>query len=153
MDPGRGTPLGDGEDRESGVVGVRIADRVVIFNPGGTVSATPLAFSVRGTGSMRFLVADLAEGSWQVSRDGRVVAPAMKVSAASGTLYFEVPPAITRWAGEGSGMRVSGSSRRTRLSPHVRKNAWRQLLRGSFGRHEIIMVSKGKSYEFVCRKN
>lgn len=34
---------------------------------------------------------DLAEGTWQVWRDGRIVTPAVTVSAEAGTLYFEGP--------------------------------------------------------------
>jgi hypothetical protein len=63
----------------------------VLPNPAGVRSAQPVSFTARGEGRLRFLVTDLAEGSWQVQRDGRVAIPAMTVTSDAGTLYFEGP--------------------------------------------------------------
>jgi heparin/heparan-sulfate lyase len=73
------------------VVGARLADRVVLFGKSGERTDRPVAFSVKGAGTLKYLVTDLAEGTWQVRRDGRVVQPAVTVSADSGTTYFEGP--------------------------------------------------------------
>jgi len=35
---------------------------------------------------------DLADGTWQIWRDGKIVVPAVTVSSDAGTLYFEGPP-------------------------------------------------------------
>ena len=78
------------EKIESGnIVGVRLADRVVLFDSRGDRNADPLAFSVQGDGTLKFLVTDLAEGTWQVWRDGKIAVPALSVSADDGTAYFE----------------------------------------------------------------
>ena len=37
------------------------------------------------------LVADLAQGNWQLWRDGKIVKPVAVVSSDEGTLYFEGP--------------------------------------------------------------
>ena len=42
-------------------------------------------------GVMKFLVTDLAAGTWQVWRDGKIVRPAASVVESEGTLYFEGP--------------------------------------------------------------
>jgi hypothetical protein len=77
------------EKIESGsTVGVRVADRVVLFNAGGDRVRGPISFQVGGGGTLRFLVTDLAEGNWQVWREGRIANPALVVSHDSGTLYF-----------------------------------------------------------------
>lgn len=91
MDPGTKAPLATEKIESRGVVGVRVSDRVVIFNPSGGVSAAPVSFTVSGKGPLRFLIADLPAGDWQVLREGQVVGPAVKVAAESGTLYFEGP--------------------------------------------------------------
>jgi hypothetical protein len=91
----------DGKERRSGgvekltakdLVGVRIADRVVWFQKESERVGRPLEFTVAGAGTIGYLVTDLAEGTWQVWRDGRIVTPAVTVSAEAGTLYFEGPP-------------------------------------------------------------
>lgn len=90
MDNGA-TPLAV-ERLESGdTVGVRVADRVVWFQRTGTRTDRPVSFTVPGSGTMKFLVADLAEGTWQVWRDGAIVFPALTVTGDEGTLYFEGP--------------------------------------------------------------
>jgi heparin/heparan-sulfate lyase len=50
-----------------------------------------VAFTVTGGGAWKYLVTDLAEGTWQVWRDGRIVRPAVRVAESEGTLYFEGP--------------------------------------------------------------
>ena len=80
------------ERLESGdTVGVRVADRVVWFQRTGTRTDRPVSFTVSGAGTTKFLVADLAEGTWQVWRDGAIVFPALTVTGDEGTLYFEGP--------------------------------------------------------------
>ena len=39
----------------------------------------------------QFLVTDVAEGTWQVWRDGKIVKPAVTVTGDAGVLNFEGP--------------------------------------------------------------
>jgi heparin/heparan-sulfate lyase len=73
------------------VVGIRIADRVVLFHSRAGRTDRPLAFSVPGAGILKFVVTDLAEGNWQVRRDGQIAVPAVVVSSAEGIADFEGP--------------------------------------------------------------
>jgi hypothetical protein len=72
-----------------GVVGMLLAGVTVLFRNDGVRTDRPVNF--RSAGS-RFLVTDLAEGAWQVRRDGSLVSSAISVSAEQGTLWFEGPP-------------------------------------------------------------
>lgn len=73
------------------LAGVQVAGRVVWFNRTGARTDRPVSFQVHGEGNLQFLVADLAEGTWQVWRDGAVLHPALTVSGDAGTLWFEGP--------------------------------------------------------------
>jgi heparin/heparan-sulfate lyase len=73
------------------LTGARIADRVVCFQKESGRIVRPVSFAVSGAGTLRYLMTDLAEGTWQVWRDGRIVMPAATVRE-FGTLYFEGPP-------------------------------------------------------------
>jgi len=88
-DKGQALPVDRLESKE--VVGVRLADRAVFFNRTGERTNRPLVLSVNGNGPIKCLVTDLAEGTWQVWRDGRIVHPAITVIGDAGTLYFEGP--------------------------------------------------------------
>ena len=74
-----------------GMTGVRVADRVVWFQTDGERSARAVKFTASGGGTMKFLVTDLGEGTWQVWRDGKIVRPAVRVAESEGTMYFEGP--------------------------------------------------------------
>jgi heparin/heparan-sulfate lyase len=82
-------PMAKIESRD--VTGVRVADRVVLFNPAGGRMAQPVSFAVSGDGTLRFLIADLAAGSWRVLRGGQPAGKQVAVSKDAGTLYFEGP--------------------------------------------------------------
>jgi hypothetical protein len=73
------------------MAGAHIADRAVLFSVTGDRLSHPPAFTVEGAGPQKILVADLAEGTWQIWRNGQVVKPAAEVTAESGTLYIEGP--------------------------------------------------------------
>jgi heparin/heparan-sulfate lyase len=73
------------------LVGMRLSDRVVLFNPVGGRAALPVSFAVKGEGTLRFLVTGLVQGNWQIWRDGRIARPSAPVSSDGGTLYFEGP--------------------------------------------------------------
>jgi heparin/heparan-sulfate lyase len=73
------------------VTGVRIADRIVLFNKTSERSDQPVSFAVEGSNTFRYLITDLAPGMWQVRRDGQVLFPALPVTEEEGTLYFEGP--------------------------------------------------------------
>ncbi len=78
---------------ESGdLIGVRVADSVVFFNRTGDRMSHAVSFTVSGSSPLKCLVTDLAEGTWQVWRDGRIIRPAVTVNGDEGTLYFQAPP-------------------------------------------------------------
>jgi heparin/heparan-sulfate lyase len=91
MDRGTSGPFTVETVESRDVVGLRLSDRVVLFNPRGDRTAGPVSFAVQGEGALKLLVTDLAEGTWQVRRDGRIARPAITVSGDSGVMYFEGP--------------------------------------------------------------
>jgi heparin/heparan-sulfate lyase len=74
------------------LVGVRVGGRVVWFRKESDRTDRPVSFAVSGSGAIEYLVTDLAEGTWQVWRDGKIVMPAVTVTEEAGTLYFKGPP-------------------------------------------------------------
>jgi Heparinase II C-terminal domain/Heparinase II/III-like protein len=78
-----------------GLVGARVADRVIWFSAGGARAKGPVSFTVKAAGTLEYLVTDLVSGTWQVWRDGRIAIPAVTVSEDAGTLYFTGPAG--RW--------------------------------------------------------
>jgi hypothetical protein len=91
LDQSAAKPFAVEKIESTDVVGLRLSDRVVLFNPRGDRATQPVSFAARGSGTLKFLVTDLTEGTWQVWRDGGIVAPALEVSGDAGTLYFEGP--------------------------------------------------------------
>jgi heparin/heparan-sulfate lyase len=73
------------------VIGLKVADRVVLFPSRADRTGLPVAFSVPGEGTFRFVVTDVAEGTWQVRREGQIAVPAVIVSSDEGVAYFEGP--------------------------------------------------------------
>jgi hypothetical protein len=71
--------------------GVRIADRVVLFQRDSRRADREIKFAISGPGSWKFLATDLAAGTWQVSRDGAALAPNVTVTADEGTAWFSGP--------------------------------------------------------------
>ncbi len=71
------------------LIGALLGDTTIFFQRDGR--RTDQAVTLRSQGA-RFLVTDLAEGTWRVSRDGAALDPPLQVSAESGTLWFEGPP-------------------------------------------------------------
>ncbi len=91
-DPERNAVLPVAKIEAGPMVGVRIADRLVLFARDGRPATRPVAFTATGEGTLKYLVADLSEGTWQVWCDGRIVHPAIHVTGSAGSLYFEGPP-------------------------------------------------------------
>lgn len=77
----------DQEDR----VGALIADRAVLFSRNTEASDGSVTFTLPGSKGYRILVADLAEGIWQVRRNGEVYLAGLPVPAGAGVLFFEGP--------------------------------------------------------------
>jgi hypothetical protein len=50
-----------------------------------------VSFTVSGGSTLRYLVTDLAEGTWEVCRDGAIVFPALNVWGDEGTISLEGP--------------------------------------------------------------
>jgi len=76
----------------TGLVGVRVAGRVVWFQKESGRIDRPVSFTVSGGTTLHYLVTDLVEGTWQIWRDGKIVTPAVTVTQAAGTLWFDGPP-------------------------------------------------------------
>jgi len=76
----------------AGLTGVRVAGRVVWFQKESERIDHALSFTVAGDGTLHYLVTDLAEGTWQIWRDGKIVTPAVTVTQTAGTLWFDGPP-------------------------------------------------------------
>jgi len=91
METGKGKPAAVEKIESGGLTGVRLADRVVLFNRNSERTDRPVSFTVKGGGKLKYLVTDLAAGTWQVWRDGGIVHPAVPVSSSAGTLYFQGP--------------------------------------------------------------
>lgn len=91
MEMGRGEPLAVEKIENDQLVGIKIADRVVLFSKSGRRCDRGVEFSHSGPGDYKYLVTDLAAGNWQVRRDGRIVAPAVEASEDAGILFFSGP--------------------------------------------------------------
>lgn len=71
------------------VAGAHIANRVVTFSKSTELLNHPFKFLVQGSGTYKIMLCDLAEGTWQVKKNGQVFIPAIPVSSNDGILYFE----------------------------------------------------------------
>ncbi len=69
-------------------VGCRIENHCVLFRRDGQRSDKPVKFTVTGAATCRFLVADLAPGTWRVWREGATQAQTVVVTAAAGAAWF-----------------------------------------------------------------
>jgi heparin/heparan-sulfate lyase len=70
------------------IVGAHIGNSVVIFSKDAEMMNTPVSFEIKGHGTYNILLTDMAEGTWQVVKDGRVIIPAMQVRPKEGTVYL-----------------------------------------------------------------
>ena len=74
------------------VTGAKVNDRVVLFGKKSEVTTGAFAFTATGTeANIRYLVVDLAPGTWSVSKDGSAVGK-YEVKAGEGALYFKGAP-------------------------------------------------------------
>jgi heparin/heparan-sulfate lyase len=80
----------------SGGVGAQIGQSVVLFSRDGKRLDRTVSFTIKGDGTFRYLVTDLAEGTWRVLRNESVVNSAASVKAEEGTLWFEGPAGTYR---------------------------------------------------------
>ena len=78
-----------------GITGVQVAGRAILFQQSAEKAGRPVTFRLSGSGTHKILVADLAEGTWQVWRDGRIMLPAVEVFASAGVLWLEGPAGLT----------------------------------------------------------
>lgn len=86
-----GAALAAGKSESAESVAVQLAEWTVVFAKSGARTDRPVRFSLAGGGVRKCLVTDLAEGPWQVRRNGEIVQPVVWVTAGAGTLYFEGP--------------------------------------------------------------
>lgn len=71
------------------VVGVQIADRVVTFSKNSEPLSGKFDMKVSGSNTLKFVLTDLAPGTWQIKKEGKVVIPAIDVRSDDGILSFE----------------------------------------------------------------
>ena len=70
------------------VVGVKLADKIVLFNREGSLVKGTIKFSINGEGSVDILVTDLAVGEWQIRKDNTVLIPEIQCQAGEHLIYF-----------------------------------------------------------------
>lgn len=73
------------------LTGVRIEDRVILFNTEPTMTRSTF-FESEGRGTLKYLVVGLVPGTWEIWRNGFLEDPEGVVNKESGVLYFEGPP-------------------------------------------------------------
>ena len=71
-----------------GVVGAKVADRIVTFSKDGEPLHNSFSLDIEGEGTFRFVVTDLLPGTWQVKKDGKVLIPAIEARTDDGLLHF-----------------------------------------------------------------
>jgi Heparinase II C-terminal domain len=81
-----------GEIDSSDLAGLRIADRVILFNTETRMANSAVSFDVAGPPALKFLITGLAPGAWEVWRGGYLEIPDTTVEKESGTLDFESKP-------------------------------------------------------------
>jgi hypothetical protein len=72
-------------------VGVLVANRAVLFDRTAERTDRPIIFTLTGPGTWCIFVADLAQGIWQVRRNGEIHLAGLPVTGDSGVLFFEGP--------------------------------------------------------------
>lgn len=70
------------------IIGVQIADRVVIQSSNFEQLETDFSFSFDGRGSFKILIADLNPGTWQIIQGSKVIAT-KQADKIGNTIYFE----------------------------------------------------------------
>jgi heparin/heparan-sulfate lyase len=70
------------------VIGTQIGNRVVMFSENAEIMDTPFSFELEGNDTYSILLTDMAEGTWQVLKDGSVMIPAIQVRPQEGTVYL-----------------------------------------------------------------
>ena len=75
--------------KDNKVVGAQIGERVVIFSKNSEEMNMPFSFNIDGEDPFEILLTDMAEGTWQVLRNGEVMIPAIQVRNHEGTIYFK----------------------------------------------------------------
>ena len=70
------------------VIGVRIADRIVVLSKSSDLIDSYFTLSVP-EGKYKILLTDLLPGNWQVKKDNKVIMPSVLVRNEEGTIYFE----------------------------------------------------------------
>jgi len=71
------------------VLGVTIADRIVIASKSFEQINDSFSFSIRNKGNFKILLTDLLSGKWQVIKNKKVIIPEASVKEEDGVLYFE----------------------------------------------------------------
>jgi hypothetical protein len=80
-----------GEIDSSDLAGVRLGERVILF-VAETRMATAVSFDVAGPAALKFLIAGMAPGAWEIWRGGFLEITDVTVEKESGALSFEGKP-------------------------------------------------------------
>jgi heparin/heparan-sulfate lyase len=72
-------------------VGVLVADRAVLFDRTAEQTDRPVVFTLSESRTWRIFVVDLAEGIWQIRRNGKIHRSSLPVTQGAGVLFFEGP--------------------------------------------------------------
>ncbi|MCL5744124.1 MAG: hypothetical protein M1541_09400, partial [Acidobacteria bacterium] len=87
-----GPALEQGPIESLDLAGARVADRVVIFHADARSATSAVSFDVAGPARLRFIIAGLAVGTWEIWHNGFLVEPGGAVARDSRVLYFEGAP-------------------------------------------------------------
>ena len=71
------------------VIGVKLQDRITFFSKDMSTLDRSFSFSIADNGTYKLLLTDLAPGTWQIKKNGKVFQSAIDVKGDDGTIYFE----------------------------------------------------------------
>ena len=87
-----GAALAQGPIESLDLAGARVGDRVVIFHADTRSATSAVSFDVAGPARLKFIIAGLAVGTWEIWHRGYLVEPGGAVERGSGVLYFDGAP-------------------------------------------------------------
>jgi len=87
-----GANLEQGSVESLDLAGARLGGRVVLFHADPRSATSAVSFDAAGPARLKFLVAGLAVGTWEIWRNGFLMDAGGAVERDSGLLSFEGPP-------------------------------------------------------------
>lgn len=89
---GSGKPVAVGKIETDRLVGVKIADRIVLFSKNGEVENRSIHLEITGKGMHKLLITDLEKGLWEISCPGNPSNTVGTVSNDNNLIYFQALP-------------------------------------------------------------